>query len=153
MENTRKKLDITRNETVKPREKWLQATISLVKFRQLTLSIIEKVYLISGQKKENYNSFTKDISLWQPIDNVEKNTVAYLELLNQLASRLELIESADEDYEESLCLTSNVGGDTNATLSSAVEGGPADEAADEAGTESLGEEEAVPAPTEVAAEA
>ena len=100
-------LEKAQSKSVKPMEKWLESTSTLASFHQLALTLIQKVDYVkyAGQDAPPSDELDRvrnldDISLWKPTGNVEKNTVFYLELLSELAQRLELLNSVPEDGEE-----------------------------------------------------
>jgi len=85
-------------------EKWLESTSTLASFHQLALTLIQKVDYVTHAGQDTPHSAEldrvrnlDDISLWTPTGNVEKNTVFYLELLSELAQRLELLNSVPDD--------------------------------------------------------
>jgi len=118
-------LEKAQSKSAKPMEKWLESTSTLASFHQLALTLIQKVDYVKHAGQETPHSAElervrnlDDISLWKPTGNIEKNTVFYLELLSELAQRLELLNSVPDDDEE------------NDMLEDEQDGSPSDEGED-----------------------
>lgn len=104
VDTTRNQLEKAQSKSAKPMEKWLESTSTLASFHQLALTLIQKVDYVTHAGQDTPHSAEldrvrnlDDISLWAPTGNVEKNTVFYLELLSELAQRLELLNSVPDD--------------------------------------------------------
>ena len=125
VDTTRNQLEKALSKSAKPMEKWLESTSTLASFHQLALTSIQKVDYVKHAGQETPHSAElervrnlDDISLWKPTGNIEKNTVFYLELLSELAQRLELLNSVPDDDEE------------NDMLEDEQDGSPSDEGED-----------------------
>ena len=107
VDTTRNQLEKAQGKATKPMEQWLKSTATLASFHQLALTLIQKVDYVkhAGQDAPHSAELDRvrnldDISLWKPTGNIEKNTVFYLELLSELAQRLELLNSVPDDDED-----------------------------------------------------
>ena len=81
VDKTRSDLEKAQSKAGAPMVKWKEATITLARFHQLALTLIQKVDYVkhAGQEPPSSAELDRvrnldDICLWKPTDNVEKNT-------------------------------------------------------------------------------
>lgn len=94
VDSTRHKLDIATSKSSKPMEQWLRSTATLASFHQLAMTLIQKVDYVTnagGPEVAPFKTSLDDISLWKPTGRKEENAVFFLNLLAELAQRLETL--------------------------------------------------------------
>jgi alpha-tubulin suppressor-like RCC1 family protein len=99
VDKTRDKLDIASAKTAKPMDQWLKSTATLASFHQLAMTLIQKVDYVThagGPDVQPYKTSLDDISLWKPTGMKSENAVFFLNLLAELAQRLELLNKVPD---------------------------------------------------------